>query len=378
MARWTQRLHLVATPSSYASRQRRTDVRVTYHRHSRRSPLSSWSQFRWAWFALLVPVAMLAGVAAIVGTAALSSSPVLFLTVGWFVFALCVVFAARAGLRRTHRRRIAGLTLVALAVLGGAALLVPGSASRPGAPAGTRWVTLPTGSRLAYLRLPGAAPHQPTPVIFLHGGPGVADMRGDAGYLRTLSEAGFTVYLYDQLGAGHSARLQNPTGYTMSRAVADLDAFRRAMGLDRVDLLGYSWGSTLAAAYLAARPNHVANVVFASPGPMVGGASDVNDLLGRLDAAQRWAVLSQVLQPRAFLAWTLTQINPDAAHAYAGDAEMDTRFRSIVAATAPRSTALPPDRPKAVTPASMQATRCSALPPGSIPIEPCGTCEHLR
>lgn len=68
---------------------------------------------------------------------------------------------------------------------------------------------------------------------------------------------------------------------------------------------------------------------------MVGGASDVTNLLGHLDSAQERVVLSQALEQRALLAWTLAQVNPRAAHAYAGDAEMDARFRAISAAAAP-------------------------------------------
>src|SRR3712207_6957991 len=33
------------------------------------------------------------------------------------------------------------------------------------------------GSRLAYVRLPGAPPVRPTPVVVLHGGPGVQDRK---------------------------------------------------------------------------------------------------------------------------------------------------------------------------------------------------------
>lgn len=83
-------------------------------------------------------------------------------------------------------------------------------------------------------------------------------------------------------------------------------------------------------------------MIFASPGPMVGGASDVTDLLGRTDTSHLWAVLGQAMQPRPLLVWLLTQANPRAAHAYAGDAEMDARFRAISAAAAPALYCHPP------------------------------------
>jgi proline iminopeptidase len=63
-----------------------------------------------------------------------------------------------------------------------------------------------------------------------------------------------------------------------------------------------------------------------------------------LDIVQILSVLGHALEPRAFLAWTLMQINPRAAHALAGDAEMDARFRTIVAATAPALYCHPPKR----------------------------------
>lgn len=87
-------------------------------------------------------------------------------------------------------------------------------------------------------------------------------------------------------------------GRASRRAVADLDAFREAIRAPRLYLLGHSWGAMLGAAYLALHPDRVAKVVFASPGPMVGGASDVNDLLGRLGPDPRWTVHACSRAPR--------------------------------------------------------------------------------
>ena len=56
--------------------------------------------------------------------------------------------------------------------------------------------------------------------------------------------------------------------YTVARAVADVEAIRQQIEADKVFLIGHSWGSALAANYLAKYPDHVAKVVFYSPGPM--------------------------------------------------------------------------------------------------------------
>jgi pimeloyl-ACP methyl ester carboxylesterase len=51
--------------------------------------------------------------------------------------------------------------------------------------------------------------------------------------------------------------------YTTEDSVADLEALRRALGAERIDLLGISYGSHLAMAYLRAHPERVRRVVLA-------------------------------------------------------------------------------------------------------------------
>ena len=47
--------------------------------------------------------------------------------------------------------------------------------------------------------------------------------------------------------------------------VADLEAIRQKIGVEKMILIGHSWGSTLAASYMAKFPTHVAKAVFHSP-----------------------------------------------------------------------------------------------------------------
>ena len=103
-------------------------------------------------------------------------------------------------------------------------------------------------------------------MIFLRGGPGVPDMAGDAAFLRPLSDEGFDVYVYDEIGSGGSTRLVDPTRYTVPRDVADLEHVRTLIGADQLVLVGHSYGGLLYAAdYLAAHPDHVAKLVLISP-----------------------------------------------------------------------------------------------------------------
>jgi proline iminopeptidase len=76
------------------------------------------------------------------------------------------------------------------------------------------------------------------------------------------------VVFYDQRGIGGSKRMQSGAPQTMDAQVADLDAVRQALKLDKVAVLGDSYGGMVAMAYASAHPEHVAKLVLSdSPGP---------------------------------------------------------------------------------------------------------------
>jgi proline iminopeptidase len=172
-------------------------------------------------------------------------------------------------------------------------------------------------------------------VVFLHGGPGVADLAGDAAYFGQLARDSFDVWVYDQLGVGRSARLHDPRGYRVGRDAADLEAIRQRIGAKRLILIGYSYGATLAA-YLAQHPDQVAKVVFSSPGPIRWpGAPVGGGLFAGLDPSRRRHLYAAAAQPRVLLAWLLLQVNPAAAHALVGDRELDRRVDLLSNLAAP-------------------------------------------
>jgi proline iminopeptidase len=218
---------------------------------------------------------------------------------------------------------LGGVVVFAVAVL----LPVGDPRLAPAPVAAQRLWALPTGSRIAYVHLPARGARRPSPVVFLHGGPGIADMAGDAAYFGRLTQDGFDVWVYDQVGTGRSSRLEDPRDYTIARNVADLEAIRERIGAERLLLVGHSWGAQVAAGYLAAHPDHVARVVFSSPGALAPALDDGSDagVRGRLTIGQQLGLYRLLARPRVLLAWTLLQVNPQAAHAFAGDAEMDAR-----------------------------------------------------
>lgn len=105
----------------------------------------------------------------------------------------------------------------------------------------------------------------PAPIGFLHGGPGVRQAPFDQSIYGGLAKQGFRVFLFDQAGSGLSDFLPHVHDYTFRRAVEDVEGVRKAIGADKMILIGHSWGSTLAAKYMVTYPEHVYKVIFHSP-----------------------------------------------------------------------------------------------------------------
>jgi proline iminopeptidase len=96
------------------------------------------------------------------------------------------------------------------------------------------------------------------PVIFLHGGPGA----GLAAYHRRFFDpARYRIVLFDQRGAGQSTPFADLTDNTTWHVVADIETIREKLGIERWEVFGGSWGSTLGLAYAQAHPERVLGLV---------------------------------------------------------------------------------------------------------------------
>ncbi|MBF6276429.1 MULTISPECIES: proline iminopeptidase-family hydrolase [Nocardia] len=116
-----------------------------------------------------------------------------------------------------------------------------------------------------------------TPLLCLHGGPGFPH-----DYLEALAQiAGERrVIFYDQLGCGNSDRPSDTSLWTVDRFVAELVAVRAALGLERVHLLGNSWGGMLALQYtLDRQPALDSLVLVGAPASMPRWSRDCAELL---------------------------------------------------------------------------------------------------
>lgn len=96
------------------------------------------------------------------------------------------------------------------------------------------------------------------PALMLHGGPGsgcTADHR------RLFDPDVFDTLLVDQRGSGRSAPLAQLENNTAQDLVADLEALRTHLGIDRFVVFGPSWGSTLTLLYAETHPEAVRGLV---------------------------------------------------------------------------------------------------------------------
>lgn len=123
------------------------------------------------------------------------------------------------------------------------------------------WVERPDGARI-YWETSGNPGGRPA--LYLHGGPGGGLGRG--GYRRRFDPDRHLIIGIDQRGCGQSApwaidALDQLDSNTTPAVIADAEAVRAHLGIDRWLLHGVSWGSTLALAYALEHPDRVTELV---------------------------------------------------------------------------------------------------------------------
>lgn len=125
----------------------------------------------------------------------------------------------------------------------GAAMATSAAAAFAAAPQTEGYAAVP-GGRIFWRKFGSGGK---TPLLTLHGGPGSSH-----NYLLPLQALADErpVIFYDQLGCGRADAPENESVYSIQRSVDEMDAVRDALGLDRVLLLGHSWGALLAVEYL--------------------------------------------------------------------------------------------------------------------------------
>lgn len=101
------------------------------------------------------------------------------------------------------------------------------------------------------------------PVVFLHGGPGAGC---SANHRRLFDPDRYRIVLFDQRNCGRSTPHASAAEVDLSanttwHLVADMEALREYLGIDRWQVFGGSWGSALALAYAQRHRDRVSELV---------------------------------------------------------------------------------------------------------------------
>jgi proline iminopeptidase len=113
-------------------------------------------------------------------------------------------------------------------------------------------------------------------LLCLNGGPGLP-----CDYIRDchswISDKGYKVIAYDQLGCGLSDKPKDKQLWNVKRYANELNTIIEALNLKNIHLLGQSWGTILGLEYVVTYPNVVKSMI------MDNGVSDVPHLISELN-----------------------------------------------------------------------------------------------
>ncbi|EIW79439.1 proline-specific peptidase [Coniophora puteana RWD-64-598 SS2] len=118
-----------------------------------------------------------------------------------------------------------------------------------------------------WYRIVGELTPDTTPLVILHGGPGM-DHVYMLPHIELTRSYGIPVIFYDQIGIGKSTHLPTKPRefWTMDPFMDELDNLLKKLGVSgRFDLLGHSWGVMLAADYASLRqPSGLRKLILSS------------------------------------------------------------------------------------------------------------------
>jgi proline iminopeptidase len=131
-----------------------------------------------------------------------------------------------------------------------------------------------------------------SPIILLAGGPGMNPVYM-APVAKVLASGNRRVVLFHQRGTGKSGdAISCRERMNLAGAVADLEALRVNLHLEKLTIAGHSWGGMLAMAYAQEHPDRVAGLLLLDSGPMneSGFKTESANVQARLSSEDRAAL----------------------------------------------------------------------------------------
>jgi proline iminopeptidase len=158
------------------------------------------------------------------------------------------------------------------------------------------YIRTPDGVRLFY-KVVGSGSEV---LVAVHGGPGNT-MESILPDLEPLAKTRTVIY-YDQRGNGRSDLIKDREKLSITRHIEDLETVRVFFKLDKMTLLGNSWGGLLVGFYAAAHPDRVERMILHSPAEpthalAVDAANEIQRRISRrynAEQAQRFREVSKL------------------------------------------------------------------------------------
>ena len=155
-----------------------------------------------------------------------------------------------------HAKR--GTVIVAALMLCAALTAVAGAPADVSGGATEKGQRFDTGGVSIYYEILGGGTR--TPLVLVNGGPGFDHVYMHCSDAWDRLAAGRKVVFYDQRGNGRSSAIKEGQSCLLADQIADLEALRTHLGLEKMDLLGHSWGGYLVMAYAARHPERISHL----------------------------------------------------------------------------------------------------------------------
>lgn len=104
---------------------------------------------------------------------------------------------------------------------------------------------------------------QGEPLIIIPGGPGGNHLAYRANF-DSLAKSNIQVIYFDAFGRGKSDTAKNVKEYSLERDIEDIEGLRQAMHLNKVSLLGHSYGSLVAQGYAIKYGQNLSHLIIAN------------------------------------------------------------------------------------------------------------------
>lgn len=103
------------------------------------------------------------------------------------------------------------------------------------------------------------------PIVFIHGGPGL----GFDYFLPQMEELSedYRLIFFDQRISGRSSANVSQDSISLDYFVSDIEALRRYLKLEEINVLAHSWGNFLALEYALKYPTNLGKIILSNPVP---------------------------------------------------------------------------------------------------------------